>query len=336
MIDKIVTAYLKNNKRLVIPDFGAFINKDNEEVVFVEFLKKDDQVLSSLLCKEYSIDEVDARNVIEEYVAMIRRAVGTTGRYAIDGLGFIRTDANGLYSLAYDPRARKEAAEVIVPAPQEPAAPAVQAPPPQPAMQVVTRVRETTEPAGGNMPTPSRDEIEQAAKSPNIIEFGVREQAPPAPEPKHETKKPFTLNDLYSIPAVDNCDETPSRPAAATHQSRPAATHSGERRVQRPADNPPPSERRVQRPTGVRHDRRMEDEWELEERPRRRPVNAKRKGRSKADWIMIVAILAALIAIGSLIYGIAVQRGPKIKPTNTEIENVIDVETSGLEQEAGE
>ena len=44
MINKIIANYLAGGKRLVIPQFGAFIHKEGDgTVVFVPFLKKDDQ-----------------------------------------------------------------------------------------------------------------------------------------------------------------------------------------------------------------------------------------------------------------------------------------------------
>jgi len=46
MINKIIAEYLRTNKRLVVPHFGAFIRKENSEaIVFVPFLKKDDGVI---------------------------------------------------------------------------------------------------------------------------------------------------------------------------------------------------------------------------------------------------------------------------------------------------
>lgn len=48
MINKIIAEYLRTNKRLVVPHFGAFIRKENSEaIVFVPFLKKDDGVLNN-------------------------------------------------------------------------------------------------------------------------------------------------------------------------------------------------------------------------------------------------------------------------------------------------
>ena len=39
MVNKIIADYLKTNKRLVVPQFGAFLHKDDGTVAFVPFLK---------------------------------------------------------------------------------------------------------------------------------------------------------------------------------------------------------------------------------------------------------------------------------------------------------
>ena len=49
MVNKIIADYLKTNKRLIVPQFGAFLHKDDGTVAFVPFLKKDDGVLIQLI-----------------------------------------------------------------------------------------------------------------------------------------------------------------------------------------------------------------------------------------------------------------------------------------------
>lgn len=322
MIDKIITAYLRNNKRLVVPDFGAFILKDGEEVVFVEFLKKDDRVLSSLLCKEFTIDEDDARSAIDEYVMKIRRTVGATGKYVIEGLGSLHTDVNGLFALAYDPRVRKETPDIEIPAP-EPPAPA----PERPAMQVYTKedhVRER-KPELREEAAP-RGEVPEGGgshKNPNVIEFGFPEQKTDE-QPKPVEKKPFTLNDLYSIPASEDIRDERHKPAQrpaqgvrddrSAHSQRPAQ----HRQAQSPADRD-----RLHRPDPERRPRRA-DEWEEDEAPRRRPVVQRKKKKGIVDWIVIIAIVIALFALGSIIYGLLTSGEITIKQTNPSIENVVD------------
>lgn len=97
MINKIIAEYLRTNKRLVVPHFGAFIRKENSEaIVFVPFLKKDDGVLQQLLVSEYGMDSADAQAVIDEYIAEIKESIAARGAYVIEGVGRLMTDSNGI------------------------------------------------------------------------------------------------------------------------------------------------------------------------------------------------------------------------------------------------
>ncbi len=374
MIDNIITSWLRSNKRLVVPEFGAFIHKDDGEVVFVEFLKKDDGVLTGLLQREYATDETEARGIIDEYVFNIRRTVGATGKYAVEGLGTLRTDANGLYALLYDPRVRREHIEI-------PVAPVVeQAPEPEePVMRVVTR-----EAVAEEKPAPSvsddiimdvrKDEAERGERPGNTIEFVFPTREPvrepePAEQPQPEEKKVFTLNDLYAIPSdgerpeertekrteqriEERTVERPSpRPAAHPkpqerpaghprgHEPRPA--NDAHRYDGRPAEHPRHEGRPAEHPRNhaphpadsVRHHEARpaaNAPHPQQRRPQPRPMNRRRQGRSKTDWVMIVAIAVALFALGTIVYDMFFKPNPDIKPTNDQIENVefIDGDTN--------
>ena len=61
MVNKIIADYLKTNKRLVVPQFGAFLHKDDGTVAFVPFLKKDDGVLIQLIGSAYGLNPGDAQ-----------------------------------------------------------------------------------------------------------------------------------------------------------------------------------------------------------------------------------------------------------------------------------
>jgi len=112
MINKIIANYLAGGKRLVIPQFGAFIHKEGDgTVVFVPFLKKDDGVLVDLLCKEYGLDEADARGIITEYIAQIGAGITERGCFFIEGVGDLKVDANGIYFLDYHPESGHGAAQ---------------------------------------------------------------------------------------------------------------------------------------------------------------------------------------------------------------------------------
>lgn len=345
MIDNTITTYLHSNKRLVVPEFGAFIHKDDGEVVFVEFLKKDDGVLTGLLRQEYEVDETEARGIIDEYVFNIRRTVGATGKYAVEGLGTLRADANGLFALSYDPRVRGERVEMPPVAIEEPTPE-----PDEPVMRVVTReivVEEKPVPSVGDdiIMAVREEEIESGERESNTIEFvfptrePAREHAhePEPPKQPQEEKKVFTLNDLYSIPATEErAFERPSpRPAAHrvkpqerpvnhaphhdTHHANDAHHHETRHRgghtqehARHPKAHPTAT---APRPQQKAHQHRQA-----------RPANHSRGGRSKADWVMIIAIAVALFALGTMIYGMFVKQSPAIKPTNVPVENIEGIE----------
>ena len=106
MVNRIIADYLKAGKRLVIPQFGAFIHKDTDGgVVFVPFLKKDDGVLATQLSTTYGLSSEEAYGVITEYIAQVQRSVTDRGSFVVEGLGRLRIDSNGVCYLEADNRA---------------------------------------------------------------------------------------------------------------------------------------------------------------------------------------------------------------------------------------
>lgn len=76
MVNKIIADYLKAGKRIVIPQFGAFLHRDTDGgVVFVSFLRKDDGVLAGQLSATYGLSSEEAYGVIAEYVSQIKKVL---------------------------------------------------------------------------------------------------------------------------------------------------------------------------------------------------------------------------------------------------------------------
>lgn len=311
MIDNIIAGYLSKNKRLVVPEFGAFIRKDSGELVFVEFLKKDDQILSSLVGREYELSESEAKEAIEDYIRTVKRTVGQTGKYVIEGIGAVQTDANGLYSLNYNPSARKESAPVHHAAVGEQFT--------EPEMEVINArdrmpavgEEEPAEQDGNTIIFPVRSESfdtvaglsasekESAAAQRKEIEFRYREVAE-IPEPAIKA----TLNDLYTMPAGSR--ESGARNPLVNERSagQPRAEPQRQGGQPRPEQSGSAPRREPQRSA------------------HQRPVNYSSAPKKKIDLIMILAIAAAVIALGSVMYGVFVKRNPSAEIRPTQIENV--------------
>ena len=96
MINDIISGYLKNNKRIVVPELGAFLRKSaDQSIVFVPFLNQEDGVLSSLIAENLGIEPTNAQQLIKKYVESIKGALSTKGEFLIEGIGMLRLDYNG-------------------------------------------------------------------------------------------------------------------------------------------------------------------------------------------------------------------------------------------------
>lgn len=89
-LSNIIVGYLESNKRLVIPQLGAFIVKEpGRTVIFSELLRRDDGVFRSLLVQN-GMGELEAAGAIDRFVFDIRHALQHGGAFVIDGLGAMR------------------------------------------------------------------------------------------------------------------------------------------------------------------------------------------------------------------------------------------------------
>lgn len=153
MICEYITRYLLLNKRLVVPNLGAFVvNPSNGDLIFVELLKQDDGVLMRQLMAD-GLSAVDAMNMIDRFVFEIRHKVESGGTAMLNGIGRLSLAEDGLYRFEYDPNT---GVEIAVPAVAEPT-PAV-APEPIAEPEVVAEpeptIEEQPEPAPEPQPEP--------------------------------------------------------------------------------------------------------------------------------------------------------------------------------------
>lgn len=104
MLTAVVTQYLESHKRLVIPQFGAFIVKEpGHEVLFSELLKRDDGVLRGLL-RARGLGDLEAAGEIDRFVFEVRHAVERGAEYRMSGFGVLKPGPNGTIAFVYEPR----------------------------------------------------------------------------------------------------------------------------------------------------------------------------------------------------------------------------------------
>ena len=131
MVVDVINEYLKSNRRLVIPSFGAFVTKEDGQIIFSELLKKDDGILRGLLVAK-GMREIEAAGKIDRFVFEIRHALMQVGACPVADFGTFYRTAEGV--VTFD--ATKPILEPI-PAVAEPAAdvvPAAVTPTPTPAV----------------------------------------------------------------------------------------------------------------------------------------------------------------------------------------------------------
>ena len=285
MINKIIAEYLRTNKRLVVPHFGAFIRKENSEaIVFVPFLKKDDGVLQQLLVSEYGMDSADAQAVIDEYIAEIKESIAARGAYVIEGVGRLMTDSNGICYLELGAAPAQAAAvrSVDTASPVGPAS--FPAPSAEPARH--TKIQQQAR------PTEKTDKL-GAAASPQSPARKPEAQYPPDTRPSNPVTSRSVQDALYGNPRPAPMQAPADRQEQTFRTPMPNV---------RPGNQPPRPPMPPQgRPAGTGY------------RPSR-PVG-RQAPKSKADGFIVIAILAAVAALAAIIFGLTVTHGgPDILP----------------------
>ena len=87
LLTNIIAGYLKHNKRLVVPRFGAFIVKQpSGEIIFSELMRNDDGVLRSLLVA-YGCNELAANGMIDRFAFDIRHKISQGEAFVIPNFG---------------------------------------------------------------------------------------------------------------------------------------------------------------------------------------------------------------------------------------------------------
>ena len=87
MLTDLIIRYLESNKRLVVPQLGAFVAKaPGGPVLFTELMRRDDGVLRGLLCAG-GMSELEAAGAVDRFVFEVRHAVQEGREFRMEGLG---------------------------------------------------------------------------------------------------------------------------------------------------------------------------------------------------------------------------------------------------------
>lgn len=104
MLTDLIIRYLESNKRLVVPQLGAFVVKAAEGcILFTELFRRDDGVLRSLLCAE-GMSELEAAGAVDRFVFEVRHAVQEGCAFPMEGFGVFRGGPDDTIVFVYEPK----------------------------------------------------------------------------------------------------------------------------------------------------------------------------------------------------------------------------------------
>ena len=266
MIVEIIAKYLESNKRLVVPNLGAFIVKvPRETILFSNLIKSDDGVLRAQLAQR-GMSELDAAALIDRFVFEVNYRLEHSGVCALAAFGVLRAAQNGTVAFTYDTSAKGDVLDGDAD---------------DKMAKHIAEITSVIEPVIDHEPEPATEPEEEETEDDEVtIDVVPRMEAEPAAEePKEEVKEE----------PKEEVKEEPQR--------------------QEPAKVVYAQEREDKRRDEKRHRREQNDYVKGLRYGKGRKVVTGREGAtsrksSKGSVIIVIAILAALIAMGALAYGL--------------------------------
>lgn len=116
VVDKHLKEFALSNRRVIIPDLGAFLSKegdgDEKNLIFSSFLKYNDGFLEKQLAEKEKISQAQAGEEIKKFVEEVTKALRARQNYVIANFGFFHMDERG--SIAFAPQGTEVASKPTV------------------------------------------------------------------------------------------------------------------------------------------------------------------------------------------------------------------------------
>jgi len=102
MDTKFLRELIENNTRVILPEFGAFLVKDDgsgvfnpKNITFSPFLRYNDGMVEDALASAKSVSKDEARKLIDKYTETIKDDLSKGKSVPLEGLGFLHADSKG-------------------------------------------------------------------------------------------------------------------------------------------------------------------------------------------------------------------------------------------------
>lgn len=187
MVLGVITDFLRENRKIVIPDFGAIMVKESGERVFSELLRSDDGVLTSLL-RDKGLSEMEVAVVIERFVFETRHELEKYGYCRLGEVGTLRLEPETKVLRLYEPiygEMPKQTPYVPQPVVEDELQPKEEVAEEQ-TEPVSTPIREVGKPQPQPVPQP----VPQPQPQPKLQ---------PKPQPKPQPKSKFDFVMIFAI-----------------------------------------------------------------------------------------------------------------------------------------
>ncbi len=292
---------LTSSQKVILPGFGAFLHKNKDtQPIFTPFLTKDDGFLTSQVAAEYGVSSEDALEMVNAFTSHIREVLKNNDKYVFEGVGSLEVDINGTLTFVMDLSKQIPHQAVSTPPVVEREVKPVETesqPQPQPHKPLQFGQSQTS--------VPPRSVSPQPIAGTNRVQFSTPTQPTPTPAPQ-----PTARPQQGVTPTIPR----PQRPVVAPPQRpvtppvRPVVRPVGERPVA-PRPNEVPQQRtpnpQPANPNSRPVNQRVEGEGQTapKQRPLSKAPGAPRKKR-RGDTLLMIAIIAAVIVIGIMIFGI--------------------------------
>ncbi len=99
---EVIAEHLQTNRRLVVPNFGAFVVKESGERLFSDLLRTDDGVLTSLL-RNKGLTEMETAVVTDRFIFEVRHELEQYGYCRLGEVGTLRVEPTTKVIKLYPP-----------------------------------------------------------------------------------------------------------------------------------------------------------------------------------------------------------------------------------------
>jgi nucleoid DNA-binding protein len=209
-MEKYLISLLELNNRVIIPDLGAFIvrQQDPKELVFNDLLAFDDGMLCDRLIQDENISKTEAQNRIRQFVEKARKALEKGEVYNLENLGTLKMDSSSRieFSGSGMPAGIKET-EAKIPVVEKPAVKKTAAKP-ETAKKPAAKVTKAKPEAAKKPAAKVTKAKTETAKKPAAKVTKAKPEAAKKPTVKEKEAKPETAESEPKEAAVEKTAES--------------------------------------------------------------------------------------------------------------------------------